>query len=137
MKVGFIKKRLIRCIIILMSFLLFGLIAGYFYLQNANYHSALSTAKDWAQLNDFPTTTTNLTVDIEGSIFSREITIQFDAPIEDIKDWLNESPGTKDIEPIINGSTHKYSIQPSGGAQHAEVILDVETEHVWINTYWS
>ena len=60
-------------------------IAGYFYLQSANYHSAIEATKEWAQLNEFPASATSLLVITQGSIFSREFTIEFDAPFPDIE----------------------------------------------------
>ena len=125
-------KRL-GCFLILLALI----VGGYFYIQRANYYSAIEATKEWARLNDFPATATNLTVETEGSMFTREFTIQFDAPLSDIQIWLNESPGTKDVVPTINGNTGKYSIEPGGGALHAELDLDESTGHVTINTYWS
>ncbi len=125
-------KRL-GCFLILLALI----VGGYFYIQRANYYSAIEATKEWARLNDFPATATNLTVETEGSMFTREFTIQFDAPLSDIQIWLNESPGTKDVVPTINGNTGKYSIEPGGGALHAELDLDESTGHVTINAYWS
>ena len=111
--------------------------AGYLYLQNANYHSAIEATKEWAQLSDFPSSATNLSVKTQGSMFTREFTVEFNAPIADVEKWLNESPGTKGVTPAIDGKIRIYDIEPGGGAQHAELELDESTGRVRINTYWS
>ena len=131
------KKRVVCFTLIPMLILLTIVAAGYFYLQRANYYSALEATKEWARLNDFPTTAANLTVESEGSMFGREFTVEFDAPLADIETWLNESPGTKSVTPSVNGKIRKYAIEPGGGAQHAELELDENSGHVRINTYWS
>ena len=112
-------------------------IGGYIYLQYANYYSALEATKEWTQLNDFPSSATNLTVATQGNMFTREFTVEFDAPLADIDKWLNESPGTKNVTPSKVGNVRTYDIEPGGGAQHAELELNEKTGHVKINTYWS
>ena len=111
--------------------------AGYCYLQNANYHSALEATKEWARLEDFPSSANSLTVEIQGGMFTRGFNVQFDAPLADIEKWLNKSPGTSSVTPSIDGSIRNYDIEPGGGAQHAELGLDESTGRVTINTYWS
>ena len=124
---------------VLYPLLLFSLlsIAGYFLLQNANYHSALDATKEWAQLNDIPATATNLTVKTQGNMFTREFTVEFDAPLTEIDKWLSESPGTKSVTPRTDGNVRHYDIEPGGGAKHAELELDESQSHVKIHTYWS
>ena len=112
-------------------------VAGYFLLQRSNYYSGLNVTKEWAQLSEFPASATNLTVELSGSIFTREFTVEFDAPLADIEAWLKESPGTSTVTPEIDGSIRTYPIEPGGGAQHAELELDENSGHVTINSYWS
>ena len=131
------NMRLAGCIFIPTSLMIVVIFAGYFYVQRANYYNALDAIKECARLNDFPTTATNLTVETEGNMFTREFTVEFDAPRADIENWLNESPGTKNVAPTVNGSIRKYSIEPGGGAQHAELELDENAGHVKINAFWS
>jgi len=119
-----------------LALLLIGTV-GYFLLQHANYTSALEATKEWAQLNEFPTSATKPTVATQGNMFTREFTVEFNAPIADINQWLNESPGTKDVAPSINGSIRRYDIKPGGGAIRAELELDTDTGHVKIITCWS
>ena len=70
-------------------------------------------------------------------MFTREFTVEFDAPLADIDKWLNESLGTKNVTPSRVGNVRTYDIEPGAGAQHAELELDENTGHVKINTYWS
>jgi len=140
------NKRLVGCIVISMLLLLVligaGYVAsGYFFsalvANNNNGAGAIETTKEWAQLSDFPVTASNVTVEAGGSVFTTEFTVEFDAPLADIETWLNESPGTKDVTPEVGGNIRKYSIEPGGGAQHAELELDEKSGHVKINVYWS
>jgi len=112
-------------------------IAGYVFIQYDNYYSGLAATKEWARLNDFPATATEVTVSHYGSMFTREFTVEFNAPLADIETWLMQSPGTKEVVPVFDGTLRKYSITPGGGAQHAELDLDEATGHVRINAYWS
>jgi len=80
-----VNKRLAGCILIPTAILLVVIVAGYFYIQRANYYSAIDATKEWARLNEFPATATNLIVDTAGNMFTREFTIQFDAPLPDIE----------------------------------------------------
>ncbi len=131
------NKRLASCILISALIFVVTIVVGYIYVQRANYYSALDATKEWSRLNDFPTTAKDFTVEAEGSMFTREFTIQFDAPLSDIEIWLNESPGTREVTPTINGNLRIYMIEPGGGAQHAELDLDENTGRVRINAYWS
>lgn len=112
-------------------------VSGYLYLQNANFHSGLDATKEWARLNDFPATATDVTVETRGGSFTREFTVTFVAPLEDINTWLHQSPGAKGVTPTIKGFVRRYEIDPGGGAQHAELEVDERTATVWINVWWS
>lgn len=120
----------------LLAFILLGTV-GYLSTQNINYHGALKVTRKWARLNEFPTTAKNLNVQTQGSIFTREFTVEFSAPLADIEQWLSESPGTENVVPTIEGKIRIYKIAPGDGAQHAELELDESSGHVKINTYWS
>jgi hypothetical protein len=126
-----------RLIIVLMAALAVIVIAGYLYLQNANYRSALDTTKQWARLSDFPSSATNVRVKTSGSMFTREFTVTFRAPLEDIDSWLQESPGTAESTPKADGSIRRFTIKPGGGAQHAELEVDDDAGLVRINVWWS
>lgn len=112
-------------------------VAGYTYLQISNYYSALDATREWARVTDFPSSATNIGVDITGSMFTRGFVVTFDAPIADVDNWLAKSPGTSAIAPTIINGIRKYEIQPGGGAQFAEIEVDENKRSVRIRTYWS
>lgn len=131
------RRAILGCLVVPLSLMLLLGASGYFYLQNANYHSGLGATKEWARLNDFPATATDVTVETAGGPFTREFTVTFVAPLKDINAWLDQSPGTKDITPTTTGFVRKYEIEPGGGAQHAELEVDERTHIVKINVWWS
>ena len=113
------------------------IVSGSVCIRSAVYQEGLDATKEWARLNDFPATATDVSIENTGSLFSREFTVSFVAPLEDITSWLNLSPGTKDITPSVTGAVRTYEIEPGGGAQHADVEVDERTGTVRINAYWS
>ncbi|QDU42655.1 hypothetical protein Mal52_11220 [Symmachiella dynata] len=131
------SRNLLRSLIVFTVLLLILVPAGYFYLRYQNYHSALECTKEWARLNEFPTSATDLNVENVGSLFTREFAVSFVAPLDDTNAWLKESPGTKDVTPEKVGSIWKYDIEPGGGAQHAELEVDQQSGTVTIRAYWS
>lgn len=113
---------------------------GYVYRSHTNhlnYLSAISATKEWARLNDFPKSFKVINLEVLGSMFTREFVVTFKAPLDDIDKWLEESPGTANVTPSIDGSIRNYTIEPGGGAQHAELKVDEEAETVRIRVYWS
>ena len=131
------RRMILGCIVAPLSLVLFLSVLGYVHLQNASYRSGLVATKEWARLNDFPETATDVSVETTGSMFTREFTVTFVAPLKDINSWLNHSPGTRDVTPTTTGSVRKYEIEPGGGAQHAELEVDERTRTVKIYSYWS
>lgn len=78
-----------------------------------------------------------MTVDIRGSMFTREFVIEFAAPKDDIAAWLNASPGTADALLQVDTPSQVISIKPGGGAMFAEVQVDWSSGRVRIRTFWS
>lgn len=70
-------------------------------------------------------------------MFTREVIVQFVAPLEDVNSWLADSPGTAGVMPEVSGAVRTYSIDPGGGAQFAEVKVDELRQAVRIWAYWS
>lgn len=112
-------------------------VCGYVYVQNANYYTALAATKEWARLNEFPANASKISVKTTGNMFSREFIVTFVAPMDEIDNWLNRSPGTKDVTPIVSGTVREYQIEPGGGARRAELKVDEQTGKVTIKTFWS
>ncbi len=99
-------------------------------------HSALATALAWCQLAELPDTAEVLSVDVAGSEFTREFTITFRAPVDDVRGWLVASPGIDLAD--IPADEPTYTLTPVlKGAVFGEVIVDEFTGTVTIHTYWS
>ncbi len=112
-------------------------VAGCLCVEYVDYHSKLSTTMEWARLAPFPGSAREFHVETRGSKFTREFVVRFQAPLAEIKDWLERSPGTAGVQPTQSGFLRKYAIQPGGGAQHAELEFDEQTGTVKIHVFWS
>ena len=88
-------------------------------------------------MNHVPPSATNIRISTQGSMFTREFTLKFDAPETDMREWLENSPGTESVRPVVRGTVETYKIEPGGGAQHAELQYDNEKARVVVTTYWS
>ncbi len=130
-------------LVVLGTLLYVGIKAGSNYLnRRVDEESAIETTLEWGKLAAFPESARNLKVTSEGSMFTRAFRITFRAPMEDIEDWIESSPGLRGTEPeIIGKSTKKYLIKPGGGAEYAEVVIETRgngtTGLVKVHTYWS
>jgi len=92
----------------------------------------------WGRLSPFPQNAANITVQTEGNSFTRSFRASFSAPKQDIKTWLDDSPGTRETRPQTMPDGHlKYVITPGAGANRAEVIVDFESNTVEIYVSWS
>ena len=93
---------------------------------------------EWARLAPYPTTARDLQSSTLGTMFTRSFRVAFSAPAVDVQHWLEISPGTREVKPdVIAPGRRHFAIKPGGGAQHAEVTVDDQTEHVDIYVYWS
>ncbi|MCC9603356.1 hypothetical protein LOC67_22635 [Stieleria sp. JC731] len=99
--------------------------------------NGLEAAQHWARMSPLPESATGLHVETRGGPFTREFTIRFNAPPDDLNSWLNRSPGTSNLKPVVNGKSQVYNVEPGNGAMHAEVTVDDDTNSVVIHTYWS
>ena len=46
----------------------------------------------------------------ETDVATRQLTITFSAPLQDINDWLKSNPLTADVEPIVNGEKRLFNV---------------------------
>lgn len=111
--------------------------AGAMYLRYANRLSAINAATKWARLAPLPASAKNVQVETKGTMFTRQFVITFDAPPAVIQQWIAASPGPSSATQSIAGSVTTYAITPGGGAQFAEVKVDLNANRVVIRTYWS
>ena len=111
---------------------------GYVLLSHLNRQSAIDSTLEWSRLAPFPKKVNSFKIETEGSMFSRAFRISFQADSDTIQQWLRASPGIQDASITIDdGKIRKYEIKPGGGAQHAEVMLNIQENLVRIYTYWS
>ena len=102
-------------------------------------NSALSTAREWARVADFPVSASSVEIEVRGSSFTREFIVTFDAPAGDVEQWVKDSPGLSSVASprILDDGSTLYEIVPGGGAQFAEVAISASGERVRIRVYWS
>lgn len=119
----------------LLLLLILVVIVGYDYWC---YRSAIGATLEWARLNPIPSEASDLTIETEGTMFTRQFVLTFSAPEPIIKAWLQSSPGTSTTTPEIrDGTIVHYSIRPGGGAQFAELKWSKPGNKITIRTYWS
>src|SRR5262245_5516751 len=83
-------------------------------------------AREWARLAPYPASAEDLTSRQVGGPFTREFEVSFRAPLADIERWLRVSLGTREAtaeEPYP--WLRVYKIKPGGGAQYAEVRVNM------------
>lgn len=123
---------------LLLSLFCVGLLSfGALYLRQRDRQSAIDTSLHWARMLPLPDSANNVDVAVEGSIFTREFEIEFQASEEDIKTWLASSPGTA-FSPQYSSTedTKTYKISEPN-AMFAQVQVNWETLTVVIHAYWS
>ena len=97
---------------------------------------AISADLDWGGLANLPKQSRHISVNMKGSMFTREYIVQFDVDSIDVNDWINHSKRIKDVTPIIEKDGHiKYNVYPGendaiGGTiridkQKGRVIVDM------------
>ncbi len=124
-------------------FVLAVVLGASFYLFNRqdNTDSAINAAREWGRLAPFPESASGLDVAAEGSAFTRAFRVTFQAPMDDIEQWMENSPGLKESRvEVVHAGASKYVIQPGGGAAYAEVVIMVLDDGmglVEIYAYWS
>ena len=126
---------------VLLAFSIVGY-AGCWYVFDAesrlNRESSFAAVYEWVRIDPIPSSATNISISTRGTAFTREFTLQFDAPKDKVLTWLKESPGPSETVPTTkpNGAKH-YEIKPGSRATKAEIFVSPNGEHVRIHTYWS
>jgi hypothetical protein len=92
---------------------------------------------EWARLDPFPASAQQFSITTEGGMFTRGIRARFATPQRDIDRWLASSPGPRSAAVESHACKRKYIIEPGGGADYAEVIVDECLHVVNIYAYWS
>ncbi len=78
---------------------------------------SIEATQKFARLAPLPKSVTNIETEIVGSAFERTFVVIFEAPKDDIKEWLKSSPGTQGIIPkkLANGSLEYSILEGDGG----------------------
>ena len=100
---------------------------------------AIETSLTWTRMSPLPESAKNIDVLVEGSMFTREFEVEFEASEEEIKAWLADSPGTA-VSYLPRYASAKETISykiDESEALFAQVTVDWETLTVVIHTYWS
>jgi hypothetical protein len=112
-------------------------VAGATISSRSSGDSAVAAALKWARLAPLPASAHSRAIETKGSMFTREFVITFVAPPDDVRQWLDASPGPSSATRSVLGTVIIYSITPGGGAQFAEVRHNEATGEVTIRAYWS
>lgn len=140
------KHKYIIIIICSVSAIIALLIAGIFFFHanslDNNSHSSkeemLKATLEWGRLAPLPDSKGDFIIQTEGSSFSRSFRSSFYLAKEDLDSWIKKSPGLQDAQiETVNTTTKKYVINPGGGAEYAEAVIDFDKFYVQIYTYWS
>jgi hypothetical protein len=103
-----------------------------------NQASARECTLEWGRLAPFPPSAQQLKIVTRGSPFTREFEVFFAAPREEIEEWLQQSPGTREATfTAPSPGVRHFLIAPGGGASFAEVTVDDTKSCVSIRVYWS
>jgi len=97
---------------------------------------AMKLTLEWGRLATLPPSASDLTIKVEGGIFTRTFRLSFRAPRRDIDIWIKESPGLMDAGQTYADGKRKYMIKPGGGANRAEVTIG-DDDAVEIYASWS
>jgi len=93
---------------------------------------------EWGRLATFPANATDVSVETEGNSFTRSFHASFVAPKQDIQAWIKDSPGINDATPEeLPNDQVKYIVVPGGGANSAQVTIDLTLNKVNIYVSWS
>ena len=106
--------------------------------SSRNRADAIDCTLTWGRLAPFPASAQSFTISTTGNMFTRGFRSSFTAPAADIEQWLQQSPGTRAVQPSSpSPGLRHFEIAPGGGAVGAEVTVDDTNHRVSIYVYWS
>ena len=106
--------------------------------SSRNRASAIDCTLTWGRLAPFPTSAQQFSITTEGGAFTRAFRATFIAPPADIEQWIQQSPGTRSVQPSSpSPGIRHFEIAPGSGAAWAEVTVDDTNHRVSIYVYWS
>jgi hypothetical protein len=138
-----IKKILIR--VILGFTIVFVLVVGLFivpYFANIvmpwDRAGAIESTCAWGGLAELPASAEDISIQTEGSMFTREYIIKFNCPATDIEKWIADSDGLKNIEGVsTTPGVVSYQVSGREGSIGGTVTVDKIKGKVIIDMSWS
>lgn len=132
-------KFLKTVISIFVIFLIF--IIGFFIYYTSDYVlpwdrvEVINTVQTWGGLSDLPKNATNFEYKKEGTMFTREFTVEFDAPKSEIENWILKSKGLQQKRVEIIQGTKIFEVRGYENSMGGKVYI--KDNHVKINMMWS
>lgn len=132
-------KFLKTVISIFVIFLIF--IIGFFIYYTSDYVlpwdrvEVINTVQTWGGLSDLPKNATNFEYKKEGTMFTREFTVEFDAPKSEIENWILKSKGLQQKRAVIFQGTEIFEVRGYENSMGGKVYI--KDNHVKINMMWS
>jgi hypothetical protein len=98
---------------------------------------AIESALEWGGLAGLPESAENISVETEGSMFTREFIIEFNCDKTDIDEWIKRS-GLNDLKPLREQNGIKvYQVEGQNGAVGGYVYVDKNEDNIIIDMSWS
>lgn len=94
-----------------------------------------NTVQSWGGLSDLPKNATNFEYKKEGSLFTREFTVEFDASESEIEIWILKSKGLQQKQAEIIQGTKIFEVRGYENSVGGKVYI--KDNHVKINMMWS
>lgn len=101
--------------------------------------SAIDVTLSWGGLAELPSTATSVSITTSGSLFTRTFDLRFDAPANDVRKWIEESPRLSEATPRNReGGVDRYEVTPGEqGAVGGWVEVRDNGRAVVIHMSWS
>lgn len=98
---------------------------------------AIEAALDWGGLHDLPESADIISIDTEGSMFTREFIIEFSCDQTELQNWVEKS-GLNNLERIKEeNGVRVYQVPGQSGSIGGKVYIDVNKSYVIIDMSWS
>lgn len=101
--------------------------------------NAIETTLKWGGLSGLPEGVEIVSVETEGSMFTRTFLLEFNLSREELREWISSSKRLKGKSPVIDkDGTKRYEIYPGEeGSIGGTVRIDPEVGSVKIIMTWS
>ena len=96
-------------------------------------------SQSWGRFANFPPESVNFKIRTEGGFFSRSYEGSFQADIDILERWIEESEGldATNFTREAGSGFEVFEVAPGGGAGFGTVKLDRENEIIYFSVSWS